>query len=173
LFVQEFQIEKECFLNTKNVLSKFGTIGVGHFISFMTNNWFDYLIYVPVIAYLGPFVGCGIMIILSVILNLSLIWIYDKTGKDWLGYELIKQGKSSSKLPKWVKKMISMGDVAALIGLSLYDPFHATIYLRKQESTFKGLSARDWKIFLFSTFLANIGWTTLVYFGVKVFNWLL
>jgi hypothetical protein len=157
-------------LNIKKILSKIGIIGFGHFISLITNNWFDFLIYVPVIAYFGPYTGCCIMIVLSVILNLSLIWFYDKAGEDFLGYELIKQGKTSPKLPNWLKKVIAMGDVVALIGLSVYDPLHATLYLRKPELAFKGLSARDWKIFIFATLLSNAGWTAVVQTGIGVYK---
>lgn len=156
-------------MGTKEFFKKAGTVGTGHTLNFVINNWFDYLVYVPVIAFLGPIYGCGAMIVLSVILNLTLIWVYDTTGKDWLGFEAIKEGKEkfSSTLPGWIQKLMSAGDWGAFIGLSLYDPFLATVYLRKQDQVFKGLSARDWKIFSAATILSNVGWTGLVYGGLE------
>lgn len=158
-----------------SLLTKLGTIGTGHTLNFIINNWFDYGVYVPVIAFFGPIYGCGIMIILSTLLNLSLIKAYDWSGKDWLGFESLKEGKEnlSTKLPKWLQKMVSLGDITAFIGLSIYDPFMATVYLRKKEQAHKGLSARDWKIFLSATILSNVGWTGLVFGGLSTFQWFL
>ncbi len=157
------------------LLEKIGTIGTGHFLNFMINNGFDYGIYIPVIAFFGPIWGCGIMIILSMILNITLIWVYDKTGKDWLGFEMLKEGKEelSTGLPNWIRNLIQLGDFGAFIGLSIYDPFMATIYLRKKENVHNGLSKRDWRIFFSATILSNVGWTGLVYGGISGFQWLL
>ncbi len=158
-----------------SLLTKLGTVGIGHTINFVINQGFDYGVYIPVIAIFGPFWGCGIMTILSIALNLTLIWVYDKTGKDWLGFESLKEGKDnlSSKLPKWLQKMVSFGNITAFIGLSIYDPFLATVYLRKREQAHKGLSARDWKIFLSATILSNVGWTGFIFGGVSAFQWFL
>lgn len=162
-------------MSIRSIAHKLGTIGTGHFLNFMINNWFDYLLYIPVIAYFGPIWGCGIMIMLSVVLNLILIKVYDKTGKDWLGFEALKEGKEkfSFSLPIWVRKLISIGDTGAFIGLALYDPFLATIYLRKRENAHKGLTNRDWRIFVSATLLSNVGWTGLVYGGLSSIQWFL
>ena len=159
-------------MSAKEFIKKVGTVGLGHSVTFFVSHWFDYLLYIPMVTFLGPVKGGGIMLVLSMIMNLTLIWVYDKTGKDWLGFEALKQGKEevSSKLPKWLKKAVTAGDTVAFIGLSVYDPLFAVIYLRKQDQVFKGLSARDWKIFLASTVIANIGWTGLIYGGVILFH---
>ncbi len=159
-------------MEVKDKAEKIATIAAGHTMSLIINNWFDYGIYVPVIAYFGPVKGGGIMIVLSILINLILIYLYDKTGKDWLGFEMIKEGKeeAASKLPNWLKKAINAGDIMAFIGLSIYDPFFATIYLRKIENKFNGLTKRDWIIFIIATILSNIGWTALVYSGISVFK---
>jgi hypothetical protein len=160
-------------LKLKSISQKLSIIGTGHTVNFLINSWFDYIVYVPVVAYFGPIKGCGIMIVISVLLNLTLIKVYDKTEKDWLGFEALKEGreKFSEKLPKWVSKLINLGDTGAFIGLSLYDPFLATIYLRKLKNAHKGLTGRDWRIFVSATLLSNVGWTGIVYGGISSIQW--
>lgn len=143
-------------------------------MNFFLSHFFDYFLYVPVIAILGPIKGCAVMAALSMVVNFLLICLYDKTGKDWLGLETLKDGKNAltSNLPKWLQKVVSFGDVAAFIGFSVYDPLFAVIYMRKADQAFKGLSARDWKIFCLSTLVANVGWTTLIYAGLSVLRFI-
>ncbi len=163
-------------MDFRSISLKLGTIGTGHSISFLINNTFDYAIYIPVVAKFGPIWGCGIMIILSILINLTLMWVYIKTGKDWLGLEALKDGKeklSMSDLPKWTKKLVSFGDRAAFIGLSIYDPLFATIYMRKSEDRQAWLSKRDWYVFGSATILSNVGWTGIVYGGLSVFRGIL
>lgn len=159
-------------MKTEEKVEKIATVATGHSLSLIINNVFDYVIYIPVIAYFGPITGGLIMIMLSIILNLSLIYLYDKTGKDWLGFEMIKESKErlSGNLPNWLRKALNAGDIIAFIGLSIYDPFFATIYLRKTEQKFRGLSKRDWAIFWTATVLSNISWIMLIFSGVSIFK---
>lgn len=139
------------------------------------NNVFDFLVYGAVIAHFGLMQGFVIMAPLSILLNLSLIKVYDLTGKDWLGAESVKEGKEAlgKNKPTWLKKLIASSDIVAFILISIYDPFIAVIYLRKQEHAYKGLSKRDWKIFLASTFVANAAWSVTIYTGLSVVDWFL
>lgn len=157
-------------MEVKEKAERVATITAGHTMSLIINNWFDYGVYVPVIAYFGPIQGGIIMTILSFIVSLTLIYLYDKTGRDWLGFEMIKEQKNhlSKHLNKFLRFMLRKSNIAAFIGLSVYDPFFATIYLREKDNVYNGLSKRDWMIFISSTIISNIGWTTLVFGGVEL-----
>ena len=97
----------------------------------------------------GFFGGLAIMLPLSVVLNIGLIKLYDKTGKDWLGFEALKEGKDSavSDAPGWLQKVIKSSYILSTTIILFYDPLLATIYLRKREQAHKGMSSRDWLIF--------------------------
>ncbi len=159
----------------KALFSKLGIIGSGHTISIIINWFFDVILYTASVALFGFWGGLAVMLPLSVVLNIGLIKLYDKTGKDWLGFEALKEGKESAvaDAPEWLRSIINSSDLLATIAILFYDPLLATIYLRKREQAHKGISRRDWKIFWLSTVLANIGWTAVVFGGVSVFKWLL
>ena len=161
-------------MSISSFIQRIGIIGTGHSISFLVNNLFDYVLYVPVVAYFGPIKGCGIMIALSILINLILLKVYDWTGKDWLGLESLKKGKENlNSLSGWMGNLLKAGDGIAFIALSFYDPLFTVIYMRKPENVYKGLSKRDWVIFGFATVLSNIGWTTLVFGGLSVVRFIM
>ena len=162
-------------MNVKSILTRIGTIGAGHTMLWVFNNFFDFIVYGAVIAHFGLVHGFMIMAPVSVLLNLFLIKVYDLTGKDWLGAESVKEGKEAlvKDKPVWLRRLIFSSDIAALILISIYDPFIAVIYLRKQEQAYKGLSKRDWVIFFISTIIANGAWSVTIYTGLSVIDWFL
>jgi len=123
----------------------------------------------------GFFGGLAIMIPLSVVLNIGLLKLYDKTGKDWLGFEALKAGKdiAVSDAPGWLQKIVKSSDILATTIILFYDPLLATIYLRKIGQAHKGMTSRDWRIFWLSTVLANVGWTSIVFGGISIVKYLL
>ena len=49
------------------------------------------------------------------------------------------------------------------------DPFVTTAYLR--HGTFKGMTRKDWKIFIGSLLFSNAYWTLACYTGITHFEW--
>lgn len=160
---------------TKKILTRVGIIGSGHTISIVINWFFDVVLYTVAVAQFGFWGGLAIMLPLSVIINLVLIRLYDKTGKDWLGFEALKEGRENaiSSTPTWLQRIIKSSDIIATTAILFYDPLLATIYLRKIEQAHKGMSRRDWKIFWLSTVLANIGWTAIVFGGISAIKYVI
>lgn len=158
----------------KGILTQVSTIGAGHSILWVINSLFDYVLYALVLSFAGLLWGFGIMVVLSIILNLALIKVYDSTGKDWLGAESLQEAKRvlGENRPKWLRKILRSSYRLAYIFLSFYDPFIALIYLRRKEKAHKGMSRRDWKIFITSTILANVAWSVAIFTGLSVSQWI-
>lgn len=140
---------------------------------------FDYVLYPAVVFRWGPVWGGLTMSILSLIFCLSLLRLYDRLGRDWLGIEFIKGLHSytgNSLWKRWMGWLLRRGDLPAFFVLSVkYDPFITTAYLRRVA--FEGMARRDWWIFLGSWIVGNASWTIIVFGGLSAFaqvwKWLL
>lgn len=133
----------------------------GHAVSKIIDLFFDYGVYTPVILLFGPIKGGIIMMLILALVGLLELRIYDRFGRDWLGFEAIKEFRNDetrtvaikTRLLKWA---LRKGDVYAFFILSYYfGPFSTTVYLRKGHT---GLTKRDWIIFLLSTIVSNWWW---------------
>ncbi len=69
---------------------RIGIVGVGHAIITVVNHWFDLVLYPYVICSLGLTFGVTVMIAFALVLDVIIIYIYDKTKLDWLGIETAK-----------------------------------------------------------------------------------
>lgn len=160
-------------MNCKTVLTKTATIATGHGFLWVVNNAFDWILYPLAIFQFGLGFGFLIMASLSVVLNLSLVKLYDVTGKDWLGAESLKEAEEYLGEKKaWIKKLLDRSKILKFVAFSTYDPFIATVYFRKREQAFKGLSARDWKIFWGATLVGNGLWALGMFSGIEAFKFL-
>jgi hypothetical protein len=138
------------------------------------DNAFDYALYPFVIWKLGPWIGGAIMTVLSLLFCLFLLRLYDRLGRDWLGIEFVKNLRhyeGTSRWRRWLAWLVSQGDAVAFVVLSVkYDPFITTAYMRHEA--YKGMSRRDWIIFLGSWLLANGLWIAVCYGGVSFLQFL-
>lgn len=155
-------------------------IGLGYTFGNIFDYVFNYAIYIPVVAMLGPVKGGIVMAILSVFVNYLFIKFYDWSKKDWFGIEVAKEAAEYG--PAWIRNLsvksavgkiiwwpfskiiilifwaIRRGGVVAFLALSMYtDPFVTTVYFRKKS--FSGLKKRDWMIFFGSLLVGDIYWT--------------
>jgi len=139
---------------------------------------FDYLLYPFVIFKLGLLGGGAIMSVLSFIGCLLLLRFYDWSKRDWLGIEAIKSLKDytgKNRFGRLMAWLLRRGDFVACVALSIkFDPFITTAYLRREA--FKKMTARDWRIFLLSWFIANAWWALFCFVGVEtvagLWHWL-
>lgn len=169
-------------LATKIVANKkrFAELATGWLTDRVTNWVFEYVAYPAVIAYWGLIQGGTVMIILSVILSLAIINLYDFLKRDWLGLEAIKEirdGEAKSMLEKISQWAMRKGDLVGLIILSVYsEPVKVTLYMRHGSNQFNGFSKRDWFNFTTAVVIGNVSWALVVFGGVKTakaLSWLL
>ncbi len=135
---------------------------------------FDWVLYPVVLYHYGVWHGGFIMALASFAACLASFRFYDWSGRDWLGIEAIKKLKEGgpSRLARLTAWIMNRSEPVVAVFLSLKsDPFITTLYLRR--GAYNGLSARDWRIFLFSVVLSNAWWIAAVYLGISAFDWVL
>ena len=166
---------------------RFTTLGVG-----ITGKWalswaFDFILYPFILALFGFFGGTVIMTILSFIVSYGLILFYDRTKKDWLGIETLKEIEDfiPRQIPEcgiskyWTSIINLVGESSAwlmkksdtflLVVLSIkFDPFITVIQIRHGAHQYNGLSKRDWKIFITSVIIGNLYWAIAVFMGITL-----
>ncbi len=164
-----------------------GIIGVGVFTKWLISWSFDFLLYPLIIKLFGFFAGTGTMIILSFFACYAQILFYDKTKKDWVGIETLKEVKDfkplmlpESAIGKFFISLINQignfsawimktSDALFFVFLSIkFDPFITVIHIRHGAHKYNGLSKRDWKVFIASLLIANFYWAIAVYMGITV-----
>jgi len=151
---------------------RIGTLMVGWLTDRVTNWVFEYVMYPSAIAYWGLVDGGVVMIVLSVVISLAVIRLYDFLKVDWLGLETIKDlrdGEAKTMLEKVTRWAMKKGDLFALIILSIYsEPVKVTLYMRHGANQFNGFSKRDWLIFTTSVVIGNISWALAVAGGLEI-----
>lgn len=133
---------------------------------------FDYVLYPFVIWRAGLGRGLLIMTALSFLLCWSMLRFYDWSGQDWLGIEAIKKLREAPSAGRWRRGLAALlrrSDAVAFMVLSIrFDPLITVLYLRPAASAFRGLSRRDWRIFLGSLALSNVYWSLIAFGGIEV-----
>ncbi len=160
-------------------------LAIGHIVFRSFDYAFDYLLYPYVIYQLGPLYGGVIMAILSAVICLGIVWVYDMLEKDWLGIETVKElvenffkqeediakaawRRHGKKFLYWV---FHKNKVGQFIFLSInFDPLITTVYLRPGYHMYNGFTKRDWKIFWGSTIVSNAWWTGIAFTAVTSFK---
>lgn len=149
-------------------LLRVGELTLGHVVNWLVTYGFDYGLYPFVIWKLGPFFGGGIMALASLVVCLLCLWFYDKSKRDWLGIEAVKDLKDPGEfkgLRKLLARVLRMGEIPAFLALSIYtDPFITTAYMRK--GAFTSMTSRDWGIFLGSWVIGNGEWILVLSGGI-------
>jgi len=156
--------------------NRIAELATGHTVTYAIDASFDYLLYPFVIYKLGLIKGGIVMIGLAAVANILTLKFYDWSKRDWLGIEAIKGLKDyegSNRMARLFSWLVSKGDVAAMLFLSIKeDAFRAVIYMRHGSHQYNGMSRRDWKIFLTSLMIANVYWTLAAYMGISLVEWL-
>lgn len=161
-------------------------IAVGHTAKKIEEHIVDWLIYGVVITYFtiafGPLYGSlatfAVMTPFTAILCLVYIRLYDWAGKDWLGFEALKELREEQAhggfFARLTYRIARHGGFPAFIALSIYgDAFMATVYLRRGSHAYNGLSLWDHVIFWSSVFVSNAYWTLRWVVIVELFRLLI
>jgi len=151
---------------------KIGLIVVGHTAKRIEEYLFDWLLYGAIVLWStttygtvrGSLLAFAIMTPVSALMCWAYIRVYDWAGKDWFGFEMLKDLRDEERQEGWLgralRTVLSWGDIPAFIALSIHDdPFMVTVYLRKKENKHQGLTSRDWKIFWLAVIFSNGYWT--------------
>ncbi|MDZ4205853.1 MAG: hypothetical protein U1C12_01415 [Patescibacteria group bacterium] len=165
---------------TQNFLSwkrRIGLWGIGHMANFLMVRGFNLVLYPAVIWYFGLIWGASVMWFLSLAVCYLTLLFYDWCKIDWLGIETLKEVREAEEtgiLHRFIKWTLSKGDTIAVLALSLYwDPFICVVYMRQGAHQYNGMTRRDWEIFLVSFLISNAWWTTVVFTGLTVGEWVL
>lgn len=103
------------------------------------------------------------------IIALFFIFIYDKTKKDWLLLESLKEAQANlshhkrqnsitKKIAYWAKKDKKI----LFIFLICWDATVATLYLREGHYLWNKIPLKTIPIFILSSFIPNLIWTILI-----------
>ena len=156
----------------KAVIKKISTVLVGRTLYEIINYSFDYGLYPLALLKFGYLKGLVIMIILTAIINFTLLIFYFKMNIDWLGFDYVKKVKDWSVNKKGILKFIGVilkkSDLILFMVLSTFrDSFETTAYFKYSYILSKG---RTLAIFIASLIVSNLFWSL----GVEAFinSWL-
>jgi hypothetical protein len=157
---------------------RIGLVAIGHTFKKAEEVLFDFTLYPAMIAWLGAVTGGLVMTAISALICWLYILFYDWAGKDWFGFELLKEARDGEamrgRIGSFVQRVARQGDWVAFLALSLYtDPFMTAVYMRRGADAYNGLSRRDWTIFWGSVLVANLWWTILMTFAVAAARYFL
>ncbi|NBV77088.1 hypothetical protein EBR66_02935 [bacterium] len=151
---------------------KAAIVATGHTLKRIEEFLFDWLLYGTVTAWCTAHFGTvwgliwsfWVMMPLSAVISLIYLQVYDKSRRDWLGFELIKEWKDEDHELSWfanlIRKLLHLGSIPAFLILSTHgDPFMVVVYFRHKKNQFNGMTRRDWKIFWTAVLFSNAYWT--------------
>ena len=134
----------------------------------------DYIFYPFVIYTTGLLDGFLIMLFLSFVFNVILIQVYNHFKKDIFSLEYTKQilddfvdNTHGNWLHRTLRSVLIRSRIVFFIFLSVYDPFIATVYMRKTYHYHK-MTTRDWSILTISVVIGNGIWAPTVFAGISI-----
>ena len=139
----------------------------------VVNYGFDYVLY-PIVTYRFGFAkSLAVLFFAALVLNYTLVLIYDLLKVDLFGFEGVKElkdelsGTESKKniFERIIGYLVKKGGIVAFVALSFYDPFIATLYKRRSNE-FDGFKKRDYANLIMATaigcFLWSVSWSVLI-----------
>jgi hypothetical protein len=147
------------------------TVCVGWAAKHFEEIFFDGFVYGSVSKTLLSWLGQGrgtlvtfiVMSVISIIMCLIYLRVYDTTKRDWFGFEVCKSLKINPARDSFFWRLFHrLSLITIYLALCAWtDPFMVTVYFRKGENQYSGMARRDWKIFWSSVFVSNALWTLL------------
>lgn len=145
----------------------------GSFILYLNIVLFDFVIYPIVILMAGLIKGFFIMVILSFASCLLFLLIYNYLKKDIFALEWSKKKLSEfvddtkgNRLTRFFRSLLKHSRIFFFIFLSFYDPFIATVFMRKNYE-YTRMSARDYGILALSIIIGDGIWAPTVFAGIS------
>jgi len=115
----------------------------------------------------GYWTGFGVLSLLSLVLNLLYIRLYDWSGRDWFAFEYLRNISVPQRITA-VPLLAPTARVVTFAYLSIWhSPLFATLWMRSRERQFS-MSRRDWMLFGTAVLVANLGWTAAVTAAVTI-----
>lgn len=157
-----------------SLIKKVALFFSGSVVLHSTSLLFDYVLYPFVIYKAGLIKGFSIMLLFSFLFCLLFIIIYNKLKKDVFALEYSKE-----KINKFIEKtggnwfqslfrsILKKSKIIFFIFLSFYDPFIATVFMRKNYQYSK-MTLRDWKVLVISVIIGNGIWAPTIFCGVSI-----
>jgi len=146
---------------------KLAAIGIGFLTIEASNQAFDYLLYPAVLYWLGSVKGGIVMTSLALIMNYSLVLVYNKTKADWFGFEwwALQESQNTDTL---LGRVMRLGRMPAFVFLSWVDPFKAFVFMRGRQQAGLMFSRTDWKWFIAANLIGNLIWILMVSGALEV-----
>lgn len=147
------------------VLKKVGTFGAGIVGTMLVNDTFDYVMYPLVIGLLGPVKGGIVMTFLAIAINYILVLVYNKTKRDWFGFEWLRLQKDTGAKTvagRVIRFALKKGHWPAFIFLSWEDPFKAFVFIRGRKPAGSRFDKTDWAWFFGANLIGNLIWILMV-----------
>lgn len=161
------------------ILNRIFLFLTGSSFIYVTGWLFDYVLYPFVIFTAGLSIGFVIMVFLSFLSCVLMFFIYDYLKKDFLAIEYSKEkidllitDDQKSRFKRAMLWILKRSRIALFVLLSVYDPFIATVFMRKGAHQYNGLKARDWRILAVSLLIGNGIWAVSVFTGLTLFQYL-
>lgn len=152
-------------MKESTVLKRVASFITGAFGAKLIGDGFDYFFCSVVLIKFQPVIGFGIIFIAALVLNYTLVLIYDRIKIDCFGFEGVKELKEDmvskgkkNLFDRIVFYLVKKGGIVAFIALSFYDPFIAILYKRK-SSQFDGFKKEDYINLILSTAIGCFLWT--------------
>ena len=146
----------------------------GALVLYFTSLLFDYVLYPFVIYKAGLLKGFFIMIFLSLIYTLFFLLIYNYLEKDIFALEYSKKKLSDlvdNTKGNWLKRIfrsiLKKSKVIFFIFLSVYNPFLATVFMRRGSFQNKEMTWHDWNILILSVIIGNGIWAPTIFAGIS------
>jgi len=146
---------------------KLAAIGIGFLTVEVSNQAFDYLLYPAVLYWLGSLRGGLVMTALAVIMNYSLVLVYNKTKADWFGFEWLEL-QESRNAKSLLGRVIRLGRIPTFVFLSWVDPFKAFVFMRGRQQAGMRFNRTDWKWFILANLIGNLLWIIMVSGALEV-----
>ncbi|MDD5152449.1 MAG: hypothetical protein PHS95_00385 [Candidatus Pacebacteria bacterium] len=163
----------ETVKNPKSFFKWFGLAGTGWLVLWLTDHWFEYVLYPIAIEIGGMLYGGLFMVTVSFLGTWAQFIVYDWMGKDLLGFEKMKSWKFVAWFLKkeGSHKIDTLKTALGVLVLSIYiEPFKLTLLFRR--GSYSGLSRRDWGVFIAGVIVSNTSWTLLVTGVLKIIHFL-
>lgn len=162
IFTAEILINRKFRKIFWNLKEKIAALGAAYIVDAIVNWLISYPLYTYVINEWGMMRGGAIMIGVSIFVCLIYLVIYDFCKYDFFGLEVAKEfGWQSwrSCILRWITKKTEQHRWLTFVLLAFWkDSFYATMFWRRPEQKYRGLSLKGWGVLFLAILIENVPW---------------
>ena len=144
---------------------KLAAIGIGFLTLTLITDSIDYVVYPLAVGLLGPLKGGSMMTGFWLVANYFLVWGYNKTERDWFGFEWLRvqqETESTTRWGKFLRFLLRRARWLFVAVLSWEDPFKAFVFVRGRMPAKHRFTAGYWRLFVGLNLLGNLIWIALI-----------